>query len=171
MKNEILDKISLYDEEKECKDIAPLSDLEEELFIYSLYKSGEIFLCNLMNKMSFGMEKGSSLPIDGFDDTDKADNQISQKLSDIAPKQKSQIMRVFLKRTLFKNNASAMERNIYLSESLKELGLIYDPVKTSEILEKYKLIRMKRERNANAKIEALEKEISEKPEKKSKKKK
>jgi hypothetical protein len=43
-------------------------------------------------------------------------------------------------------------------------------VKTSEILEKYKLIRMKRERNANAKIEALDKEISEKPEKKSKKK-
>jgi len=170
MKNEILDKISLYDEEKECKDIAPLSDLEEELFIYSLYVSGNIFLRDLMNKMFFGMKKGTSFPIDGLDEKEKADNQISQKLSDIAPKQKSQIMRVFLKRTLFINNASAMERNIYLSESLRNLASIYNYEKTEEILEKYLAIRMKREKNANAKIEALEKEISEQPEKKSKKK-
>lgn len=171
MKAEILDKISLYDKEKECNDVTPLSDLEKELFIYSIYKSGNSFLCALMNKMFFGMEKGSSFPINGLNKTAKIDNQISEKLSDITPDQELQIMRVFLKTSLFPSNAASMERDIYLSESLKELGLIYDPVKTSEILEKYKLIRMKRERNANAKIEALEKEISEKPEKKSKKKK
>jgi len=145
----LLESNPLYDIKKVVNQI-PLTELEEELFIYSVYKKAGYGLRGFMEHVLCGKE---------IDEEDESDNKIRKVIRAITPEQILQLKRVFIRSTLVYSNAQQLEKDVYTFESLTELSDHYAPEETGIIYTDQNMVRDKRERNAEEKLKVLREQL------------